>query len=188
MGGRAAPWALWALAVVAVPCALVLAVVGIDVLRAPGELSDDDRQFHTAPARDPELWEIGFLPDDGTEKLLGLEDDVAFRRVAAAYLDVEPGEVDWVDVPELESLRESTQEELDRRSREEPDPVRRARFLTLYGVLRLDARPTDEAGREEMARDAATAFRTALDLDPANVDAMTNLEALLDAHGELLQG
>jgi hypothetical protein len=188
MNARAVPWTLWALAALAVPCALVLAVVGIDVLRTPGELTDDDRKFQTAPAREPGLWEVGFLPADGSERLLGLEDDVAFRRLAATYLDVEPGEVDYVDIPELESLRETTQAELDRKSRSEPDPLRRARLLTLYGVMRLDERPTDEAGREEMAREAAAAFRAALDLDPANVDAMTNLEALLDTHGDLLQG
>jgi hypothetical protein len=186
MRGRPVPWAVWALAVVAVPCAIALTVVGVDVLRAPGQLTDDDKRFQAAPAREPGLWEVGFLPGDRSEKLLGLEDDVSYRELVALYLDVEPGEIDWVDMPELESIRETALSELTRMSKEESDPVRKARLLTLYGVLRLDARPTEEPEREEMVRDAAAAFRSAIDVDPSNVDAMTNLEALLDVHGEVL--
>jgi hypothetical protein len=186
MRGRPVPWAVWALAMVAVPFAIALAIVAVDVLRTPGELSDDDRRFQTAPAREPGRWKVGFLPGDRSEQLLGLEDDVSYRELVALYLDVEPGEVDWVDMPELESIRETALSELTRMSEEESDPVRKARLLTLYGVLRLDARPSEESDREEMVRDAATAFRSAIDVDPSNVDAMTNLEALLDVHGEVL--
>jgi hypothetical protein len=188
MQRRAGSWALWALAALAVPIGIALAVVGIDVLRAPGQLTDDDRRFQTAPAREPGLWEVGFLPGDRSERLLGLVDDVSYRELVALYLDVEPGEVDWVDVPELESLRETVESELTRQSEDQTDAARRSRLLTLYGVLRLDARPTEDAEREAMARDAAAAFRSAIDLDPSNVEAMTNLEALLDVHGALLEG
>ncbi len=186
MRGRSPSWPLWALAVMAVACAIALAVVGVDVLRAPGQLTDDDRRFQTAPVREPGLWEVGFLPGDRSEKLLGLEDDVSYRELLALYLDVEPGEVDWVDIPELESLRGTALSEIMRMSEEESDPVRKARLLTLYGVLRLDARPVEDSEREEMVREAAAAFRSAIDVDPSNVDAMTNLETLLDVHGEVL--
>jgi hypothetical protein len=187
MAGRATSAVLWGFAVLAVPIALALAVVAIDVLRAPGQLTDDDRLFQTAPAREPGLWEVGFLRGDRSERLLGLVDDVSYRELVALYLEVEPGEVDWVDIPALESLRETVESELTRQGEEQLDAARRSRLLTLYGVLRLDARPTEDAEREAMARDAAAAFRSAIDLDPSNVEAMTNLESLLDVHGPLLE-
>jgi hypothetical protein len=187
MGGRAAPWT-WAAAGLAGLCAIALAVVAVDVLRTPGQLADDDSRFQTDPKREPGLWDVSFLPNDASEKLLGLEDDVSYRELAAVYVDVEPGKVDYQGSSELEALRERAEADLARKSRDEPDPARRSRLLTLYGVMTLDSRPSDDGEREAVVREAASAFQAAIDLDPSNVDAMTNLEAVLDRHGELLRG
>jgi hypothetical protein len=171
--------ALWTLAVLAVPVGLVLAVLALDVVRAPAELTTHDARFHTAPLRQAGLWEIGFLPRDGSESVLGLDDDVLYRELAGLYLKVEPGRIDYQGFPELETLRAKAQYELTRLSREERDPVRQSRLLTLYGVMTLDDRPLDKLERETMIRKAISAFRNAIDLDPTNVDAKTNLEAAL---------
>jgi hypothetical protein len=176
---RAAKPVLWTLAALAVPVALVLAVLALDVLRTPAELTTDDARFHTAPLRQGGLWEVGFLPRDGSESVLGLEDDVFFRELSGLYLKVEPGRIDYQGFPELESMRAKAQYELTRLSREERDPVRQSRLLTLYGVMTLDDRPLDKLERETMIRKAISAFRNAIELDPTNVDAKTNLEAAL---------
>jgi hypothetical protein len=183
--GRAGRWALWALAVSTVPIAIALVVVALDVLRAPSQVSNDDRRFQTAPMRQAGLWNVGFLPRDGSEKLLGLEDDVVFRELSGLYLKIEPGKVDYQGFPERESLRAKVQYELTRLSRQEADPVRHSRLLTLYGVMNLDSRPLDNREREVMIEKSVSAFRNAIDLDPSNVDAKTNLEAALSIFGPI---
>jgi hypothetical protein len=175
-------------AALALPLAMALAVVAVDVFRTPGELATDDRRFRTAPASEAGLWDVGILPRDGSEKLLGLEDDVHYRELAALYLEVEPGKVDVQGFPDLESMRSEAQSELARSSGEEKDAARRSRLLTMYGVMTLDARPAGEAERKEMLETAVSAFREAIDLDPSNTEAMTNLEAVLSRYGPVAVG
>jgi hypothetical protein len=183
--GRARSIGLWTLAALAVPLAIVFALVAVDIFRTPAELARDDRRFQTSPARLGGLWDVGFLPRDGSERLLGLEDDVFYRELAGLYLKVEPGKVDYQGFPELESMRAKAQYELTRLSREERDPVRQSRVLTLYGVMTLDSRTLGESERSDILRKAASAFRNAIDLDPSNVDAKTNLEAVLSVFGPI---
>ena len=144
---RATKPVLWTLAALAVPIGLVFAVLALDVIRAPAELTMDDARFQTAPLRQAGLWDVGFLPRDGSESVLGLDDDVFYRELAGLYLKVEPGRVDYQGFPELETLRAKAQYELTRLSREERDPVRQSRLLTLYGVMTLDDRPLDKLER-----------------------------------------
>ena len=94
-------WGLWAAAALAVPIAIALAVVAVDLLRTPGEITRDDTRFQTAPMRQRGLWDVGFLPKDLSERVLGLEDDVVYRRLVGLYLRVEPGKVDYSGFPEL---------------------------------------------------------------------------------------
>jgi hypothetical protein len=63
--------------------------------------------------------------------------------------------------------------------------VRQSRLLTLYGVMTLDARPLGDSERSNMLRNAASAFRNAIELDPTNADAKTNLEAVLSTFGPI---
>ena len=184
MAGRTGSFVLWVLAAFAVPVAILLVVLAVDVLRAPGELASDDRSFQTDPQRQEGLWEVGFMPDDASVELLGLEDDIAFRRLVALYAAVEPGEVDVEGVPELETLRAEAQSEVARASRREQDAARRARLLTMRGVLSLDVGGLDPDERRRLLEEAAKTFRRAVALDPSNVDAMTNLEAALSAAEE----
>jgi hypothetical protein len=184
--GRAGRWAVWVFAALAVPVGIALALVAVDVLRAPDQVANDDRRFQTAPARLAGLWDASFLPGDQGERLLGLDDDLLYRELAGLYLKVEPGTVDFQGFPELESLRAKVQFELTRLSREDQDhPKRQSRVLTMYGVMTLDGRPLDSREREAMFQKAVSAFRNAIDLDPTNVDAKTNLEAALSTFGPI---
>lgn len=176
-------WALWAVAAIAVPVALALVAVATDLLRTPNELTRDDARFETAPLRQRGLWEVGFLPGATSERLLGLEDDVFHRRILGLYLMVEPGVVDYEGTPRLEAIRAKAQYEITRLSQEEPDPKRRSRLLTMYGVITLDTRQVDEQTRDDRVRKAVSAFRNAIELDPENADAKTNLEGVLSREG-----
>ena len=180
---RVGKWLLWVAAALAIPVALVLGATGVDILRTQNELAADDTRFRTAPMRQAGLWDVGSLPNDANERLLGLEDDIEYRKLMGMYLRVEPGIVDYQGFPELESLRAKTQFELTRQSREEPDRVRRSRLLTLYGVMTLDSRTISDEERRKILGQAAAAFRGALELDETNADAKTNLEAVLSTFG-----
>jgi hypothetical protein len=179
-------WALWTIAAVAVPVAVALVVIATDLLRTPRELMRDDARFETAPMRQRGLWEVGFLPGLMSERLLGLEDDVSHRQILGLYFRVEPGVVDYEGFPELEARRAKVQFEVTRLSKEEPDPKRRSRLLTMYGVITLDTRYVDEETRDDQIRKAVSAFRNAIELDPENADAKTNLEAVLSREGPVV--
>lgn len=181
--GKWGRWAAWVVAVLAVPMALALVVIATDLLRTPGQIRADDARFESAPMRQRGLWKVGFLPGLMSERLLGLEDDVFHRQILGLYLKVKPGVVDYEGFPELESLRAKAQYEVTRLSQEEPDPKRRSRMLTMYGVIVLDTKVPDEVSRKDRVRRAVVAFRSAIELDPSNADAKTNLEAVLSREG-----
>jgi hypothetical protein len=180
---------LRAAAVLAIPAAILLVALAVDVLRVPGELEGDDVRFQAAPRRQQGLWDdIGYLPSGVGKRVLGLHDDVAYRRTVALFLRVEPGTVS-VYGPELEALRGRAQFELTRGSAEDPDPRRRANLLNLLGALSLE-RYTSDLIRDQMTlRQAIVTFRSAVRLDPGNADAKLNLElALRNAVAALLPG
>lgn len=178
--GRRLAW------VAAGPCVLgtvLLTIVAVDLVRTSGELEADDNRFQSAPMRQGGLWDVGSLPENLNERLLELDDDLVYRRTLAMYLKVEPGKVDYEGFPELEALRAKVQFELTRLSQEDPDPRRRSRLLTLQGVITLDTVLFDEGSRRDQLRRAVTAFRSAIELDPENDEAKTNLEAVLGREG-----
>jgi hypothetical protein len=173
----------WVLAVPATLLAILLLVVAVDVLRTPSQLTSDDTRFQTSPLRQKGLWDVGFLPNGLTADVLGIDDDIEYRKTVGLYARAEPGTIDYSGFPELESLRAKAQFEITRLSREDPELNRRSQLLTLYGVMTLDARPLGNEERERMLQGAVSAFRAALDLDRNNEDAKTNLETVLRVFG-----
>lgn len=176
---------MWAGAALAVLVALPLGFVGVDMLRVERELSSDDKRFQTAPLRQGGLWDVGLLPGDLDERLLGLDDDIDYRKVAGQYIRIEPGRIEYQGFPDREKLRAKTQFDLTRMKNEDADPERRSHLLTLYGVMTLDSRSQSPEERDSMLRDAGSAFRNAITLDADNEDAKTNLEALLSVFGPI---
>ena len=180
---RGARWALWIMAAVAIPLAVVLAMIAVDVLQMPGRVARDDRRFQAAPMRQLGLWDPSALPTAGSARLAGIEDDVGYRRLVALYLRVEPGRVEFQGFPKLEKLRAKAQFQLTEASASELDPERRSRLLTLFGVMTLDKRSLTEADHEIILSTAVESFRAAIELDPDNDDAKTNLEKVLSVFG-----
>jgi hypothetical protein len=92
-------------AVFAVPAAIALALLAVDVLRVPGHVGSEDTRFHGAPLRQRALWEdVGFIPERLSTRLLEVEDDLAYRRTIWLYARTDPRKVQ-ITTPEQEALR-----------------------------------------------------------------------------------
>ena len=179
---------LVAAAIVAIPIALVLVVLAIDVLRTPGWISEDDSRFSSAPLRGSGLWnEPGMLATRARIEALGIDDDLTYRRTIALFSKLQPGKADQLIDPEQENRWAKLQFELTTQSRENPDPERRSELQNLMGVLLLArylyASP-DERGA--LLTNSIGAFRTAVELDSKNDEAKLNLELALRAYGPIL--
>jgi len=179
---------LVAAAIVAIPIALVLVVLAIDVLRTPGWISEDDSRFSSAPLRGSGLWnEPGMLATRARIEALGIDDDLTYRRTIALFSKLQPGKADQLIDPEQENRWAKLQFDLTTQSRENPDPERRSELQNLMGVLLLArylyASP-DERGA--LLTNSIGGFRTAVELDSKNDDAKLNLELALRAYGPIL--
>jgi hypothetical protein len=181
--------ALRVAAILAVPLAILLVVLAVDVLRLPGKLENGDVQFEAAPRRQSAPWGgSDFVRGWPATRMLDSRDDLEYRQALARFLRVEPGKVE-IYGPALENLRGRVQLELTRLSAGDDNPVRRARLLNLLGAMSLDRYSYDQAEREAILRKAIFTFRSAVDTDPENEDAKTNLElALRDAKAVNLPG
>lgn len=170
---------VWVAAVLAVPLALALAALAVDVLRAPGALADDDVRFEAAPRRSAGLWDgLGFLPGKPAEHALELGDDLAYRRTMANFLRVEPGRVE-IFGPELENLLGQVQRELIDGSASDSNPTRRSQYLNFQAVIQLQRFGTDPNETASILRSAVNTLRSAVETDPSNTDAKLNLELAL---------
>jgi hypothetical protein len=174
--------AVQAAAILAMPLAVVLVVLAVDVLRAPGQLASDDVRFDAAPKRQAGLWEgVDFLPGDPALRLLGLEPDLAYRRAVALFVQVAPEAAPFGGGfgPEYENLQGRVQLELTTASAEDPNPKRRGQLLNLLGVKSLERYSSDAVESENILRRGVHLFRNAVETDPENADAKLNLELAL---------
>ena len=179
---------LVAASIVAVPLALALVVLAIDVLRTPGWISEDDSRFASSPVRSSGLWkEPGLLATRGRLKALGVEDDFAYRRIVSRFARLQPGQSDQGIDPEQEARWAKLQFDLTNQSRENPDPELRSELQNLMGVTLLArylyASPDQ---RNMLLSNAVGAFRTAVELEQENDDAKLNLELSLRAYAPIL--
>jgi hypothetical protein len=174
-----------AAASLAVVLAGVLTVLAVDVLRVPGRVAMDDAGFYGAPLRQHELYgAVDFIPWSPAERVLGLGDDLAYRKTIWLFRRVQPGKVNiaGADQPLLEALRGKAVLEVADRARQDHDPRRRAQLLNLSGVFTFSRYSQFSAfDKERLLREAVGAFRNAVRLDPANADARANLELVLRA-------
>ena len=176
---RRRKWATRIAAVLAVPLALALVVLAVDVVRVPRELAADDVRFQGGPRVRRSLWnDLGFLPGQPGVRLLGLRDDVAHRRAVAIFAQVQPGKV-AITTPELEALRGQAQLEVTLQARVEREAHRQAEQLNNLGILTIGRYSTDGQEATQILARAVGSFQNAIEVDPGNLDALRNLEILL---------
>jgi hypothetical protein len=175
VSARKLPWLASALAL---PLAVVLIVVAVDVLRVPGKLETGDVAFEAAPRRQVEPWRgVDFLRGWPAARLLEVQDDLEYRRIMKRFLRVQPG----ADIfgPDLENLRGSIQVELTTASASDPNPERRAQYLNLLAAYMLERVGSSPTENEEILRRAIHTLRSAIEVDPEHADAKLNLELAL---------
>lgn len=174
---RRRAWAVRIAAALAVPAALTLALLAVEVLRVPRELAVDDVRFEAAPRAPRGLWnDLGFLPGNSGARLLGARDDVASRKTLALYTRIDPSKM---GDPEQDALRGRVQLEVTLRSRESAEAAWRSRHLNLFGVLTMSRFSTSGAEPQQILARGIGAFQSAIEVDPTNLDAKRNLEILL---------
>jgi len=155
---------------------LLLALLAADVLRVDRALAQGDARFGPVAGRSG-MWEADtLLPAGLTQRVVGVDDDVAYRTAVQRFRLARPRE----PVQQFSQLtvRAGADRRLARAARDESDPGRRAVLHNLRGALALEESRlgTDSA---PPTRRAVTQFRLAVELDPTYVDAQYNLELAL---------
>jgi hypothetical protein len=169
----------------ALVAAAVLALVAVDALRLDTRVGTDDARFASAPMSEG-LWEdAGLLPFEATQTVLGIEDDLSYRRAASLYVRSRPGEPTSLN-PRRETLRAEATRQLAVISKEDSDARRRSQAAMLLALLALGRGDlfTSAEERLQVLRGAVGNLQIAVELDPDNAEAKRNLELALSSIGE----
>jgi hypothetical protein len=160
--------------------AVFLLVTAFDVQRLQRGVAEDDVRFATNPV-DDQLWRVkNTLPGDPAGRLLGVEDDIRYRRVLRAFFLARP-RINPFALPRLELARGEAQVKLSDLIRVEGDDRRLSQEKNLLGALALAVAPRqDPEQRLASFQSAALYFTEAIRLDPRNEDAMYNLEGTME--------
>lgn len=176
-------------AAAALALAVFLALTAVDVSRWRTSIAADDVRF--AAGAPTHGWSPETLSPFGAgERLLGVGDDVAFRRMlrqlrTSKLLD------GTVSDPKLALHRTELNERLEEIVVRDPDPVLRSRASSLLGVVSIAAWNSAPAvgsqqDRSELLLSAVANFEQAIALDPENDDAKYNLQLMLQRGEGLL--
>ena len=164
---------------VAVALALLAVLLALDVDDWRDALRDGDLQ-QAVDDPNPEAWDRdAFVPGDAAERLLGLRDDLGFRR-AVALFSLTRLEAGALAPDEIRSAREEALEALTEAAADRDEPARAAQAANLGGILAAEV-PGGGSSDISPAQTALESFRSSIALDPDSEDAKRNLERLLRA-------
>jgi hypothetical protein len=169
---------------------VLLALVAVDVAGWRATIPADDVRF-AAGAPTTGWSRRTIAPFHAGERVLGVSDDVAYRRMlrelrASKLLDL------TVSDPRLAIHRTALAEELESIVVHDPNPVLRSRASSLLGVLSIvswNSTPpqgTQQLDRSELLLAAVASFEQAIAIDPENDDAKFNLQTMLQRGQGLL--
>jgi hypothetical protein len=163
--------------------AILVALVAVDVARLRSTIPADDVRF-TAGAPTSGWEPKALAPFDAGKRLLGVDDDVAYRQMlrvlrTSKLLDA------TVSDPALALNRTELAERLESIVVHDPDPVLRSRAANLLGVTSIVAwnstppQGTQQLDRSELLLAAVASFEQAIEIDPENDDTKYNLQLML---------
>lgn len=166
------------LAGLCITAAVVLLALALDVRRWQHGLTAGDVRFHETPPPQS-LWNASELvPGGAARRLLGVDDDLAFRRVVRLFVLGRVHDSAFTE-PRLAAIRGKAQEQLGRIAERDPEPLRRAAAHDLLGVLALATVPLDDLLRQTLLGNAVAELQNAVELDPGYSEAKYNLELAL---------
>jgi hypothetical protein len=155
---------------------LLLALLAADVVRADEAIERGDARYGGVAGRSG-MWKADtILPSGVSSRLLGLDDDLAYRTAVQRFRFSKPRRA--VQAFAELALRAGADRQLARAIREESDPRRQAALLNMRGALALEEARLGSDSTPPIRR-AVVQFRRAAELDPANHDAQYNLELAL---------
>jgi hypothetical protein len=167
--------------------AVALTFLAVDVSRWPGALKSGDARYRVAPS-ERDLWALDELtPRRLARDLLGIDDDLAYRRAVRA-LRLGRVEGHAVTDPRLALLRSDAQARLAKIVEADGDGGRRSAAANLLGVHALVSLVAEERDRATLQAVAVSSFKKAIALDPSNEDAKYNLELSLQRGQQLRIG
>ncbi len=174
---RLARIGLFAAAAACLALAAVFAVLALDVNRWNDAIASEDVRFRVA--EEDGTWEPRtVLPHALSQAVLGVEDDVDFRKALRA-VRLARFEDPTVSDPELALLRNEAQARLEAIAGNPGDPKRRSRAAGLMGVLGLARLVTETQQRDILLEYTVTSLERAIALDTENDEAKLNLELAL---------
>ena len=167
-----------ALFVGALACLALAAGLGLlaaDVVRWRDALPAGDVRYLVSP-EDADLWQSSALVPLGVaEGVLGVDDDIAFRRAVRAIRLARLDDATVSD-PDLALRRNEAQARLEVIASADGDPSRRSRAANLLGVLGLARLVSETQERAALLQATIASLQLAIALDPSNDEAKFNLE------------
>ena len=139
----------------------------------------DDVLFRVGSLRDDRWQPAEIVPFGAARALLGVDDDLAYRRALQLVRRAHPRTVTY-EQSKLVGLRAVAQIQLGAVVRRDDNAARRSAAANLLGVLALSLAAIDDSLRPTLLSNAAADFRRAVRFDPESDDAKYNLELVLD--------
>lgn len=165
-------------AAVCLAAAVILVLLAIDSRAWSSRFPADDLRYRR-DASAPKLWSVGELSPFGLDrKLLGIRDDLAYRRALREFRLGRP--LEPVFTTAATTHRVQAQIALTDVVATPRHASRASQAANLLGVLGFAMATQDVGQRATFLNNAVTAFRQAIALDPSNDDALFNLEYALD--------
>jgi len=169
---------LLAAAVVCLALAVIAVLAARDVGSWQAALRSGDVEAAAAPPGNVPAWSVDEVAPFGlARRLLGIDDDLAFRRAVALFRRAHTRIPSFDTGLEGTALRVAAETALAHEIRSDPTAARASAAANLLGVLTvLDS--TSQAGGSTPIERGIFEFQDAIHLDPADEQAKTNLELL----------
>ena len=157
--------------------AAVLVLLAVDAHAWQTRMTADDLRFPANPL-DENLWRPEqHAPFGFARRLLGLDDDLAYRWAVREFRAGRPTELTFS--PRTTAHRAQAQIALTQAGRDDSNALRASEEDNLLGVLGFALATQDTSQSKTFLNNSVTAFRTAIDRNPGNEDALWNLEYAL---------
>jgi len=168
----------WIAAAACLVAAAMLVLLALDARAWSSRLPADDLRYRRDPSTHG-LWQPRQLAPFGLARgVLGLGDDLAYRRALREFRIGRP--LEPVFTTAVTTHRIEAQIKLTNVLANTRDAARASQAANLLGVLGFSMATQDVGQRATFLNNAVTAFRRAIVIDPANDDALFNLEYALD--------